>query len=131
MDVQPRASRQQRGEQAEQRAESWLNQQGLTTVERNWRCRMGEIDLIMLAEDVLVFVEVRFRSGRHHGGAAASVDPHKQRRLVAAARHYLRLRPEAAMRRCRFDVVAIQGAIQGQAESEASIDWIAGAFYAE
>jgi len=127
MDVQPATSRQQRGEQAERQAESWLNQQGLTTVERNWRCRMGEIDLIMLAEDILVFVEVRFRSGAHHGGAAASVDPHKQRRLVAAARHYLRLRPEAAMRRCRFDVIAVQG----QGQNEASIDWISGAFYAE
>lgn len=131
MDVQPTSSRQQRGEQAEQRAESWLNQQGLSTVERNWRCRMGEIDLIMLAEDILVFVEVRFRSSTHHGGAAASVDQRKQRRLVAAARHYLRLRPEAAMRRCRFDVIAVQGQGQGQGQNEVSIDWIPGAFYAE
>ncbi|MCC1495259.1 YraN family protein [Alcanivorax sp. 1008] len=127
MDVLPTSSRQQRGEQTEKLAESWLNQQGLYTVTRNWRCRMGEIDLIMLEEDVLVFVEVRFRSSTHHGGAAGSVDPRKQRRLVAAARHYLRMRPEAAMRRCRFDVIAMQPG----SRNEMSFDWIAGAFYAE
>ncbi|MDF1630723.1 MAG: YraN family protein [Alcanivoracaceae bacterium] len=127
MDVLPTSSRQQRGEQTEKLAESWLNQQGLCTVARNWRCRMGEIDLIMLEEDVLVFVEVRFRSGTHHGGAAGSVDPHKQRRLVAAARHYLRMRPEAAMRRCRFDVIAMQP----DNRNEISFDWIPAAFYAE
>lgn len=127
MDVQPTSSHLQRGEQSEQLAESWLNQQGLCTVARNWRCRMGEIDLIMLEEDVLVFVEVRFRRNAHHGGAAASVDSRKQRRLVAAARHYLRLRPEAAMRRCRFDVIAMQPDHLDQI----SFDWIPGAFYAE
>ena len=127
MDVQPTLSRQQRGEQAEQLAESWLNQQGLCTVARKWRCRMGEIDLIMLQEDVLIFLEVRFRSSAHHGGAAGSVDPRKQRRLVAAARHYLRVRPEAAMRRCRFEVIAMQP----DSRDEISYDWIPGAFYAE
>ncbi|MEE4249943.1 MAG: YraN family protein [Alcanivoracaceae bacterium] len=127
MDAQPTSSRQQRGEQTEQLAESWLNRQGLCTVARNWRCRMGEIDLIMLEEDVLVFVEVRFRSSTHHGGAAASVDLRKQRRLVAAARHYLRMRPEAAMRRCRFDVIAMQP----DNGDEVRFDWIPGAFYAE
>jgi putative endonuclease len=126
MDVQPTSSRQQRGEQTEQQAESWLNRQGLSTVARNWRCRMGEIDLIMLEEDVLVFVEVRFRSSTQHGGAAGSVDPRKQRRLVAAARHYLRLRPEMAMLRCRFDVIAVQP----DKHNDISVDWIPGAFYA-
>lgn len=127
MDVLPTSWRRQRGNQAEQAAESWLNRQGLVTVARNWQCRMGEIDLIMREEDILVFVEVRFRSGQQHGGAAASVDPHKQRRLVSAARHYLRLRPEAAQYRCRFDVIAVTPADSGGHD----MNWITGAFYAE
>lgn len=127
MDVLPTSWRRQRGDQAEQAAESWLNRQGLITLARNWQCRMGEIDLIMREEDILVFVEVRFRSGQQHGGAAASVDPRKQRRLVAAARHYLRLRPEAAQYRCRFDVIAATPTDKGGYD----MNWIAGAFYAE
>jgi putative endonuclease len=127
MDVQPPLWRQQRGEEAEQAAERWLTQRGLSTIARNWRCRMGEIDLIMLDEETLVFVEVRFRSGHHHGGAAGSVHSGKQRRLIAAARHYLRLRPEAAQRPCRFDVIAIEP----DANNEHHFDWITGAFYSE
>jgi putative endonuclease len=127
MDVLPTSSRQQRGEDAERAAERWLNRQGLTTVTRNWRCRMGEIDLVMLDTHTLVFVEVRFRSASQHGGAVGSVDQRKQRRLVAAARHYLRLRPDAAQRPCRFDVIALQP----DADGALQFDWIAGAFYAE
>lgn len=126
MDVPATSSRQRRGNAAEQRAEQWLNRQGMVTVARNWRCRMGEIDLVMLDDDILVFVEVRYRSSQNHGGAVASVDQHKQRRLAAAARHYLRLHPEAALRRCRFDVVALQ---PGATEDD-DLDWISGAFYA-
>jgi putative endonuclease len=126
MDVLPGSWRRQRGDDAEQNAEQWLTRQGLITIARNWRCRMGEIDLIMLDNDILVFVEVRFRSSVQHGGAAGSVDLRKQRRLIAAARHYLRLRPEAAQRQCRFDVIAVQPAGEG----ESGIDWIPGAFYA-
>ena len=127
MDVLPTSWRRQRGDQAEQAAESWLNRQGLITVARNWQCRMGEIDLVMRDEDILVFVEVRFRSGQQHGGAAASGDPRKQRRLVSAARHYLRLRPEAAQYRCRFDVIAVTPTDNGDYD----MNWISGAFYAE
>ena len=78
----------------------------------------GEIDLIVRAPDgTVVFVEVRQRSTTGHGGAAASVDWRKQRRIVFAARHYLaRLRHPPP---CRFDVVAIEAG---------RIDWLAGAF---
>lgn len=126
MDSPSTSWRRQRGDVAEGDAETFLQGRGLVTVARNWRCRMGEIDLVMLDDEVLVFVEVRYRGSQQHGGAAASVDQRKQRRLVAAARHYLRLHPEAALRRCRFDVIALQ---PGNGE-EQSIDWISGAFYA-
>lgn len=95
------------GQGAEARAERFLKARGLVTVTRNWHCRFGEIDLVMQDGDVLVFVEVRLRTRADFGGAAASVTPAKQKKLVAAARQYL-----AGLRReppCRFDVIALAG----------------------
>jgi putative endonuclease len=104
----------ERGEEGEERALQHLQRQGLALVQRHYRvargpgARAGEIDLVMRDRDgTLVFVEVRARAGRGHGGAAASVGASKQRSLVFAARHYLaRL---ATPPPCRFDVVAIDG----------------------
>ena len=102
------------GAQAEQRALDYLQAQGLRLVERNYRLARGpsrhggEVDLILRDRDgTLVFVEVRSRAGSAQGGAAASVTPAKQRRVLLAARHYLMR--FAAPPRCRFDVVAIDG----------------------
>jgi len=101
-------ARQAAGREGEDLALAWLQRQGLRLAERNFRCRTGEIDLVMQDGEVLVFVEVRRRAGRSYGGAAASVTPAKQRRLLSAAEHYLlRYRAPPA---CRFDVVAIDGA---------------------
>ena len=84
-----------------------LTQQGLTLLQRNFRCKGGEIDLVMQAGPVLVFVEVRRRADLRHGGAAASVTRSKQARLIIAAQTYLqRYRMPPA---CRFDVIAIDG----------------------
>ena len=105
-----------RGDEAEERALQHLLAQGLTLVERNYRVARGpsargaEVDLIMRAPDAdgtLVFVEVRQRSGRTHGGAAATVSRGKQRRCILGAQFYLstlKVWPP-----CRFDVVAIDG----------------------
>lgn len=95
------------GQSAEARAESFLASKGLTPVARNWRCRFGEIDLVMQDGATRVFVEVRLRSSSDFGGAAASVTPAKQRRLVAAARQYLTTLK--TLPPCRFDVVALTG----------------------
>ena len=100
--------RQALGREAEARAEAILLAHGLTLVQRNYRCRGGEIDLVMRDGDALVFVEVRYRRGNSHGGALASVDSHKQRRLIIAARHYLMTSRWAGP--CRFDVVGIGNA---------------------
>jgi putative endonuclease len=92
------------GQSAEARAEAFLKRQGLQAVTRNWRCRFGEIDLVMRDGTTLVFIEVRLRSRADFGDAAASVTPAKQQRLLAAARLYL-----SALKTlppCRFDVVA-------------------------
>ena len=106
------------GQSAEVRAEAFLASHGLTPVTRNWRCRFGEIDLIMQDGATRVFVEVRLRSRSDFGAAAASVTPAKQRKLLAAARQYLTtLKP---LPPCRFDVVALTG--------NAPPEWIKNAF---
>ncbi|AUB79758.1 YraN family protein [Candidatus Thiodictyon syntrophicum] len=93
------------GADKERLAADWLRDQGLRLIKRNHRCRFGEIDLIMQEGENLVFVEVRYRAGTRFGGAELSVDYHKQRRLCAAAGHYLQAHPSPLA--CRFDVVAI------------------------
>ena len=109
------------GDAAEDLALVYLQQAGLTLVERNYRCRAGEIDLIMRHADSLVFVEVRFRKGNTYGGAAASVDRRKQRKLITAAQHYLlTLKPVPP---CRFDIVGIG--------PEQRIEWLRNAFAAD
>lgn len=115
------------GRRAEDRALAYLEAQGLVLLERNYRCRGGELDLVMLDGPTLVLVEVRSRSGNRYGGAAASVDGRKQRRFVLAARHLLRCRPAYRSRPARFDVVAIDG---GDAAGEPRLDWIRAAFSA-
>jgi len=91
-----------------------LQRAGLRLLQRNYRVaagpsvRAGEVDLILRERDgTLVFVEVRVRRDMRHGGAAASVTPAKQRRIVYAARHYLQRLP--VLPPCRFDVVAVDG----------------------
>ena len=104
----PRLSeKQSQGRDWEQVALRHLKRQGLAFVEANFSCKGGEIDLIMRDGESLVFVEVRQRADRRHGGAAASITPAKIRRLVRAAQVYLLRFPK--MPACRFDVVAIDG----------------------
>lgn len=106
--IAPRTAKQIDGQAGEDDALDYLRQNGLSLVERNFRCKGGEIDLIMHHQAALVFVEVRKRADNRHGGAAASVTAAKQARLILAAQVYLQRykNPPA----CRFDVVAIDGA---------------------
>jgi putative endonuclease len=115
----PRTEKQVTGQHGEDEALAYLQRQGLVAVERNFRCKAGEIDLIMRHGDTLVFVEVRKRADTRHGGAAASITASKQRKLLRAAQFYLlRFRMPPA---CRFDVVAIDGG---------SLNWIRNAITA-
>jgi putative endonuclease len=103
----PLTTRQMQGNAGEDEALAHLQRQGLVLVERNFRCKGGEIDLIMRDGAGLVFVEVRQRAGASFGGAVASVTPAKQRRLIHAAQFYLlHVKP---LPPCRFDLVAIDG----------------------
>jgi putative endonuclease len=109
------------GKDAEDAALAYLQNQGLSLVVRNHRCRMGEIDLIMQDGKTLVFVEVRFRRSSRFGSAAESVDRGKQSRIVAAASHYLAT--TGADCPSRFDVVAM-----APGANDYSVDWFRDAF---
>ena len=107
------------GAAAEDLAAGFLARHGLVILERNYRCRGGEIDLVAREGTTLVFVEVRYRRSGAFGGAAASVDARKQARILLAARHYLAGRADVP---CRCDVVALDALDPGR------IEWIRDAF---
>ncbi|MGH8799565.1 MAG: YraN family protein [Casimicrobiaceae bacterium] len=110
-----------RGAAAEALAAEFLQVCGLAIVERNYRCRGGEIDLIARDGDTLVFVEVRLRSSAAFGGAAASITAAKRRRLALAAAHYLaRLNREPPP--CRFDAILLATLDPGRIEWLVDID---------
>lgn len=102
----PLTERQRLGRQGEDEALDHLRRHGLRLVERNFLCKGGEIDLVMQDGAGLVFVEVRRRASGSHGGAAASITPAKQRRLIHAAQLYLLRYP--TLPPCRFDAVVIE-----------------------
>lgn len=107
------------GVDAEAVAASFLEARGLTILARNYRCRLGEIDLVARDGGTTVFVEVRRRASSSFGGAAASITSAKRLKLLKAARHYLsRL---GTMPQCRFDALLIQG-------EPPRIEWIRDAF---
>jgi putative endonuclease len=101
------SQKQRQGQDGERHALDYLVGQGLRLVEANFRCRSGEIDLILQDGKVLVFVEVRQRASTFHGGAAASITPAKKRRVVNAAQTYLQRLPRLPP--CRIDIIAIDG----------------------
>jgi putative endonuclease len=104
------------GEKAEALAAEFLAARGMQVIERNFRRRCGEIDLVAQDGDTLVFVEVRLRTRSDFGGAAASITARKRARMSAAAGLYL-----ARLRRappCRFDAVLLD------AIDSARIEWL-------
>ena len=95
------------GRRAEEWAHRFLIAQGLKLVARNFRCRRGEIDLIMRDGQHLVFVEVRYRKTGRYGSAAESVDSRKRARLIHCAEYFLKCFPSLARLPARFDVVTL------------------------
>jgi putative endonuclease len=112
----------QRGDDAEKLAKEYLLKQGLKPVTENFRCKQGEVDLIMTDRDTLVFIEVRYRKNTLYGTPAATVGHNKQAKLIRAAGQYLM--QQKRQPQCRFDVVAIT------AHPELTIEWIQDAFFA-
>lgn len=119
----PKAPHLNAGQLAEDAALAYLQAQGLALVERNYRCRGGEIDLVMREGGKMVFVEVRYRAGQGFGGALASVGKGKQARLLIAAAHYLA--SKRIDRPVRFDVAAVS-----PDQGKLAIQWVKDAFQA-
>ncbi|MEE4732052.1 YraN family protein [Pseudomonas alliivorans] len=117
-------TRQQAGREAEVYALQHLQQQGLRLIAQNWLCKRGELDLVMLDGDTVVFVEVRYRRHSGWGGAVESVDFRKQAKLVTAAQLFLQQESGWARYPCRFDVIAVEGA----PGDSTPLNWIKSAF---
>jgi putative endonuclease len=114
------------GHQAETAASRFLQEQHLTILARNYRCRTGELDIVAQSADgVVIIAEVRLRARCNYGGGAASVDWRKQRKIQRATRHLLATHPELARCALRFDVLDLQPYADGFA-----ISWIRHAFSA-
>lgn len=111
------------GAWAEGIALQYLEDHGLVLVTRNFRCKLGELDLVMTHRKELVFVEVRLRNNTSYGDGLVSVSYAKQRRLARAASVFLMRHPDCQERRCRFDVVSVS-----KRNYRAHCEWIQGAF---
>ncbi len=110
------------GDQAETTALGFLEREGLKLITRNYRCRSGELDLVMRDRECLVFIEVRYRRDDRFGSAAETVTPVKRERIISAAAWYLQRETEAVDLPCRFDVVALSAGDGGK------IEWVKDAF---
>ncbi|MFV2031974.1 MAG: YraN family protein [Gammaproteobacteria bacterium] len=116
-----------KGVHYETQARDYLIQRGLRLVVENYHCRFGEIDLIMLEQDVLCFIEVKFRKSQGYGGAISAIPPQKQRKIIKTALFFIAEHKKLAQRAMRFDALIIQQ----DSVAASSVDWIQGAFYAE
>jgi putative endonuclease len=116
--------RQEIGQAAEDLAAAFLQSKGLELVLRNYRRRLGELDLVAREGDVLIVAEVRTRASNSFGGAAASVDRWKQQRIIRATTQLLQRRKDLARLRVRFDVIVVFD----PSTDHSSIEWIRHAF---
>lgn len=116
-------SSRQQGSHWETEAQRFLQRMGLTTVQKNFHGRFGEIDLVMLDGPTLVFVEVRYRSNSRYGSGADSVTFAKQKKIIQAARRFLQCNRRHRERACRFDVISM-----GDKSGEVEVNWIRSAF---
>ena len=120
--------RRQLGQDAEDAALAHLQAQGLRLLARNVRYPFGEVDLVLRDGATVVFTEVRFRRSALFGGATASVDAAKRRKLVRASQAWLKAHRELAQAPCRFDVVAVTPSAGSVRDGALHCDWIRGAF---
>lgn len=114
------------GAKAEAFACVFLKKRGLKLIHKNFRCKMGEIDLIMQDKETLVFIEVRLRNNPHFGAGEESVTFYKQQKIAKAAAYYLLSQKNQTTPYCRFDVLAL-----ARHNTSYKTHWIQDAFYAE
>lgn len=112
------------GKTAEEMALQYLQSHHLVLVERNWQCRYGEIDLIMLNKQTLVFVEVRYRKKTSLGTPAETITVHKRQKLIKTATLFLQQNNHFLTKPCQFDVISIIGEL-----TTPSITWLPNAFF--
>ncbi len=111
------SEKQKIGYQKEKQALKYLKKQGLYFVVRNYITKLGEIDIVMLDSDILVFVEVRFRYDDNYGSALISVNRKKQIKIMRAAQYFLSMHQQYIDSVCRFDVVAIKPNLSDESKS--------------
>lgn len=97
------------GEQYEEKAVEYLTEKGYRILDRNYSVRGGELDVIAVKEDTVVFVEVKYRSNSRYGDPLEAVNLRKQKHICRAALHYYSVHKECRGMGCRFDVIAIYG----------------------
>ena len=117
-----------KGKLYEEQAREYLVQRGLTLLNQNYHCRFGEIDLIMLQQGVLCFIEVKFRANMGFGGAASAIPLQKQKKIVKTALFFIAQNTRLAQHAMRFDAFLIQRRASNQNHN---VNWIQNAFYAE
>lgn len=116
------------GQHYEALARDYLLQQGLKLLKQNYYSRFGEIDLIMLDQQMLCFIEVKFRKSSAFGGAVSAIPRVKQQKIIKTAQCYISSTPTMAQKPMRFDALIIQ---PGSPVADINLEWIQNAFYAE
>ena len=126
----PTSPTQRKGQAYENYAKHYLRKQGLSLITTNYTCRSGENALIMRDGEVLVFIEVRYRSNKQYGSALDSVNAKKQRKIIQSAQSYLQKSPWAAKLNCRFDVLGITPTKKhsDSPNTKLEVNWIKAAF---
>lgn len=114
------------GRRAENTARRFLEHKGLRLLTSNYRCRYGELDLVMSDREFLVIVEVRYRRHTKFMDPVESVAWHKRDRMVQATLHFMQQRADHRDQPVRFDIVGVSGPLE-----HATVDWIRGAFTME
>lgn len=116
-----------KGQQAETIACHYLMEQGCHIIERNYRQRMGEIDIIAQEKSLILFIEVKYRTKKHFGLPAEGVTLVKQQKIIKTARYYLHTKKFSSLQPCRFDIVGLYLT----PDQDLQIDWYKNAFQAE
>lgn len=116
------------GQQAEDVALKFLQTKGMRLIARNYRCKLGEIDLVMQDDGALVFIEVRYRKQSDFGDGAESVDFRKQQKIIRSAEHFLQQHRQYSQSPCRIDVISISK--QDNTDCQEAINWIPNAIQA-
>lgn len=113
----------QSGNFAEEIAENYLAKNNVTLLSKNFHCRFGEIDLIALEQDILIFVEVRYRKNEHVLSAIETIDQRKCNKIVTTSEYYLNKHKKYQSYQCRYDVITLTGEID-----KPVVEWIKNAF---